>query len=118
MVGYGCKITVCTRFSKLASLVEVGEGTYGEKRIPCILSTYHSVHRKQLVASLEPSVSFSYPSGDDTGDINWGILFLSSHHVETQAFISLWQFDYPRVGVPFAGCKCCNCCLKEKMVFW
>lgn len=79
-----------------------------------ILWTYHSIHWQQLVSPFEASVSFSHPSRNDARDINGGVLLLSSHHVKTKAFISLWQFDYPRVGVAFTSCKSCNCCLKEK----
>lgn len=109
------KIMLCSRISTL---------TTAEKRRcwgwrPRVsLWTYHSVHWQQLVSSFEASVSFSHPSGNDARDINGGILLLASHHVKTEAFICLWQFDYPRVGVAFTSCKSCHCRLKEKMVMW
>lgn len=97
---------------------EVGKGLYLRRKWVVILGTYHSVHGEQLVSSFESSMSFSHPSRNDARDVNWGILLLSSHHVKTKAFIRLWQFHYARVRVAFASCKSCDCCLKEKTVFW
>lgn len=77
-------------------------------------STYHSINWKQLVPSFEPSMPFCHSSRNDARNINRWILFLSSHHIKAQAFISLWQLHHSRVWMAFTCSKSSNCCLEEK----
>lgn len=78
------------------------------------ISTYHSINWEQLVAPFEPSVPFRHSSRNYAGNVNGWILFLSSHHVKSQAFICLWQLNHSRVWMAFACSKSSNCCLEEK----
>lgn len=83
------------------------------------ISTYHSINWEQLVAPFEPSVPFRHSSRNYAGNVNGWILFLSSHHVKSQAFICLWQLNHSRVWMAFACSKSSNCCLEEKnRVIW
>lgn len=78
------------------------------------ISTYHSINWKQLVPTFEPTMSFCHSSRNDARNINRWILFLSSHDIKAQAFLSLWQLHHSRVWMAFACSKCSNCCLEEK----
>lgn len=78
------------------------------------ISTYHSIDWEQLVPPFEPSMPFRHSSRNDTRNINGWVLFLSSHDIKAQAFVSLWQLYHPRVWVAFARSKSSNCCLEEK----
>lgn len=49
-------------------------------------SSYHSVYREQLVSAFQAAVSISYTTRDDSGDVDWRILFFASHNVESKAF--------------------------------
>lgn len=71
----------------------------------------HSINWEQLVAPFEPSVPFCHSSRNYAGNVNGWILFLSSHHVKSQAFICLWQLNHSRVWMAFACSKSSNCCL-------
>lgn len=57
---------------------------------------------------------FCHSSRNDARNINWWILFLSSHDIKAQAFLSLWQLHHSWVWMAFACSKCSNCCLEEK----
>lgn len=78
------------------------------------ISTYHSVNRKQLVPPFESSMPFRHSSRDDARNINRWILFLSSHDIKAQAFISLWQLHHSWVWMAFTCSKSSHCCLEEK----
>lgn len=78
------------------------------------ISTYHSINRKQLVPTFEPSMPFCHSTRNDARNVNRWILFLSSHDIKAQAFISLWQLDHSRMWMAFACSKSSNCCLEEK----
>lgn len=83
------------------------------------ISTYHSINWKQLVPPFEPSMPFCHSSRNDARNINRWILFLSSHDIKAQAFISLWQLHHSWVWMAFTCSKSSNCCLEEKKrVIW
>lgn len=76
--------------------------------------THHTVHRQQLVPTLEASVAVSHTPGNDTGDIDGRVLLLAPHDVEAQALLRLGQLHYPGMCVPLTGGEGSNGGLGER----
>lgn len=78
----------------------------------CELHTHHSIHWEKLVPSFQASMSVSDASWDDPWDVNWWVLLLSAHYIETQPFFCLGQFHNSWMWVSLTCCKSCHCSLQ------
>lgn len=78
----------------------------------CELHTHHSIHWEKLVPSFQASMSVSNASWDDPWDVNWWVLLLSAHYIETQPFFCFGQFHNSWMWVSLTCCKSCHCSLQ------
>lgn len=72
---------------------------------------YHSIHRQELVASLQTTMAICYTTRNDAGYIYGRILFSASHHIKPQSFISLGKLYNSWVGMALTCSKGSYCCL-------
>lgn len=63
--------------------------------------SYHPIDGKQLVASFQSALAVSHAPWNHSGDVDRRVLLLSSHDVEAQAFVRLWELYDTWVGVAF-----------------
>lgn len=56
---------------------------------PWVGLSYHSIHRQQLVSSLQPSLAVSNALRDYSRDVDRGVLLFAPHDVKAKTLISL-----------------------------
>ena len=42
----------------------------------------NTIHRQELVTTLEPTMPVSHPTRDDPGDVDGGVLLFASHNIK------------------------------------
>lgn len=78
---------------------------------------YHSINRKKLISSLESPMSISNSTWNYSRNIDWRVLFFSSHNIESKALFCFRQLNNSRMRVSFTGSKCSNSSLKENFTY-
>lgn len=76
--------------------------------------THHTIHRQQLVPTLEASMAVSHTSRNDPGDVDGRVLLLAPHDVEAQALVCLGQLHYPGMCMALTGREGSHCGLGDR----
>lgn len=76
--------------------------------------THHTIHRQQLVPTLEASMAVSHASRNDTGDVDGRVLLLAPHDIKPQALVRLGQLHYPGMCMALTGREGSHCGLGER----